>query len=283
MDALLNILVRLLVSLGGLAAAGFLGYIFFVTPRRLVLERLDIALGNGRIAPPIRLLHLSDFHATTFGSLRLIERAIDVGLAEQPDLICVTGDFITWRLHHVERYRALLARLPAAAPTFAVLGNHDGGSWSGGRFGYRDPEAVLALLRESGVVCLRDEARLVAIAGRPLRIIGLSDYYAGLKPDAAIFARNEHGGAPAVVLAHNPDAKADVADFEWDLLLAGHTHGGYLRLPLLGAPWAPVKDKRRLSGLHRWRERRLYISQGVGSFHTPRLNTTPQVTLLRLL
>ena len=116
--------------LGGvsIAAAASFGYARFLEPGWLQLTRSSVPIGNGR--KPIQLLHLSDLHASACVSLDFIGEAIDAGLALSPDLICITGDFITNTWDRQSDYVSLLKRLSSAAPCYAVLGNHDGGLWS---------------------------------------------------------------------------------------------------------------------------------------------------------
>jgi hypothetical protein len=82
------------------------------------------------------------------------------------------------------------------------------------------------------------------------------------------------------VLCHNPDAKELFRRHDGYLMLCGHTHGGQLRLPLLGTPFAPVRDKRYVEGLHPWAGRWLYTTRGVGNLHGLRFHCPPEVSVL---
>jgi len=75
-----------------------------------------------------------------------------------------------------------------------------------------------------------------------------------------------------VLLSHNPDSKTEVQDHPWDLMLCGHTHGGQLWIPFVGAPFAPIRDKRFVKGLRRWNNRWIHVTKGVGNLHGLRLN-----------
>jgi predicted MPP superfamily phosphohydrolase len=100
------------------------------------------------------------------------------------------------------------------------------------------------------------------------------------QPDAAFANVGPKGSILRILLNHNPDAKDLVRSFEWDLMLCGHTHGGQVRLPLIGAPFAPVQDKRYLHGLYAWDKRWLHITSGVGNLHGLRFNCRPEISLL---
>ncbi len=97
----------------------------FVEPWWVGESHITVPLGLGGL----KLLHLSDFHADPM-PLDFLSRQIDRALAWKPDFICVTGDFITKTFEKWDAYATVLAKLPAAAPTFATLGNHDGGRWA---------------------------------------------------------------------------------------------------------------------------------------------------------
>lgn len=240
--------------------------------------------GEARKAQPIRLLHLSDFHLSSVVSLAFIAESISLGLAQQPDVIALTGDFVTARLTQTREYTDILARLSAVAPTFACLGNHDGGRWTHRLGGSATIDAVLGLLSGAGVTCLMNEARQVVIKGRTMQFIGVGDLWSGMcNPGKAFVQTPERDGAIRVVLNHNPDAKDLLRRFDWDLMLCGHTHGGQVKLPLIGTPFLPVRDKRYVAGLYRWDNRQLYITRGVGNLHGIRFNCRPEVSVLELV
>jgi predicted MPP superfamily phosphohydrolase len=217
-------------------------------------------------------------------SLRFIARAIDEGLRLEPDLVCLTGDFITWTYEAFAEYAAVLARLAAVAPTYACLGNHDGGEWARPRGGYPDTRQVRQLLRESRVELLDNAMTSVHPAGRKLTLIGLGDGWAGeFDPGRAFAEAPASGGWPRLVLSHNPDTKNLLLAFGWHLMLCGHTHGGQCELPLIGTPFAPVNDKRFVRGLQAWENRWIHITKGVGNVHGLRFNCRPEVSLLTLV
>jgi len=263
---------------GVATAAGAGAYMRWAEPHWLEVHRVHVPTGRGGL----RILHLSDFHASPVVSVAFIAEAIALGLAEKPDLIALTGDFITDRMPAAAAdYATALARLSAAAPTFACLGNHDGGTWTRRAGGLATPDETLALLRRARITCLVNESQALTIKGRAVQLFGVGDLWSDQCDAPRAFA-----SAPAraealrVVLNHNPDAKDRLRPHDWDLMLSGHTHGGQLRLPLLGAPFAPVADHRFLEGLHRWENRWLHVTRGVGNLHGLRFNCRPQVSVL---
>lgn len=232
---------------------------------------------------PLRLLHLSDLHASRAVSLGYIQRALSVGLETKPDLICITGDFITWKYRQYDAYAEVLRSLSDAAPTFACLGNHDGGFWANGtmKLGMASSKPVRQMLQSAHIQLLHNRHEPIELTGQIFNIVGVGDAwnrecdpqqaYAGLDPNH-----------PTILLSHNPDTKNQLAAYPWQLMLSGHTHGGQVYLPGLGAPLAPVKDKKYVRGLHQIQDRWLHITKGVGNLHGVRFNCRPEVSLLEI-
>jgi predicted MPP superfamily phosphohydrolase len=257
-------------------------YMSRIEPGWLRLRQPRVRLRRCPGAGPLRLLHLSDFHLSDVVPLDLIRRAIRMGLEAAPDLVCITGDFITTSLPQREEYAAVLQELTRRVPTYACLGNHDGGRWAGHHGALLELAEMRAFLTAAGIHCLFNEASTARVAGHDWVLVGLGDLWAGDADPAQAFHGLERDDLPCVVLCHNPDAKELLEPYGWDLLLCGHTHGGQLRLPLLGTPFASVRDPRYVAGLHEWSRRLLYVSTGVGNLHGLRFNCPPEVALLTI-
>jgi predicted MPP superfamily phosphohydrolase len=271
---------------GGLVTAGPAVYSLGVEPRWLEVTHTTIPLGRARpLATPIRVVQLSDFHLSPIVSLDYIAESVALALAQKPDLIALTGDYYTRGPRELAAYTKVLAPLAAAAPTFACLGNHDGGAytkfWGGG--GQHAIDQTIGFLKAAGIPCLVNEARTVMLHGQPIQIIGTGDYWTGMcAPTVAFHATPPRGDALRIVLNHNPDAKMGFRPFDWDVMLCGHTHGGQVRLPFIGTPIVPVEDRRYIAGLYRWEDRWLYITRGVGNLHGIRFRCRPEVSVLTL-
>ena len=270
---------------GGLCCAGVGGFAYsrYLEPRWLGLGLATIDLRQGAVSSPIKILHLSDLHASPVISLKFISRAVAKGLESKPDMTFLTGDFITGKFSEFDAYAAVLSPLAKIAPCFAVLGNHDGGRWAAARQGYAGTEAVQELLSRSGVTLLHNKSTITNVAGRSLHIVGLGDWWAGeCDPQKGFASNSENREMPTLLLTHNPDTKELVREFPWDVAFCGHTHGGQLQIPLVGAPFAPVRDKRFVKGLHSWEGRWIYITKGVGNLLGMRINCRPEVSLITL-
>ena len=278
---------RFLSSLGvfgiGTAATGAYGKT--VGAERLEIGSHQVSVSKNSALKPLKILHLSDLHASEMVSLGFIERAIDLGVAQKPDLICLTGDYITRQYDQWDRYAEILAKLPAAAPTYATLGNHDGGTWSGQHIkSYDDSTKVRNLLDKSSIPLLDNQVKQVQLAGWKLNLAGLGDVWTReFHPEKAFAGFSPEPDSTTITLSHNPDTKDGLKNHPWDLMLCGHTHGGQICLPFIGAPISPVKDKRFVQGLHRWDNRWIYITKGVGNLYGVRINCRPEVSLLTLV
>ncbi len=272
---------KLLYSLLGTTGLS-LAYPCYVEPRRLEMTQPRVRLPRSSFTTPVRLLQMSDLHASPYVSIRMIDRAVSLGLQQKPDLICVTGDFITGRdSFDPLAYARTLRRLSAHAPTFAVLGNHDGGSWVAARGGYTDHRVVERILEDSGIDLMHNRSARVEVRGQNVTLIGVGDLWSD-EIDAARAFAGASPGAPTVLMAHNPDSKEMLERRPWDLMLSGHTHGGQVILPFQGPSYAPVRDKRYVAGLKPWNSRQIHVTRGVGNLHGVRFRCRPEVSLLVL-
>jgi predicted MPP superfamily phosphohydrolase len=257
------------------------GYVRGVEPHWLDLNERTVDIGSS--GEGIRLLHLSDLHASSVVSQAFLREVIERSVKLRPDLICVTGDFVTVSQSLPADYADILRLLSLSAPTFGSLGNHDGGSWAITRRGSGTSLAVRQLLSAAGITCLLNQQTVLKIRDREIELVGLGDLWSReCRPQQVLqlSGRNEH--PLRVVLSHNPDSKELLAPYDWDVLLCGHTHGGQVGLPFFAKHFAPVVDKKYIRGLHRWDNRWLHISRGVGNLYGLRFNCRPEATLLRI-
>jgi len=259
-----------------------LAYPCYWEPRWLDVTQRRVALPGFRPPRPVRILHLSDLHASVFVPPSLIGHAISLGLAARPDLICLTGDFITLREgFDSSAYARLLRRLSAAAPAFAVLGNHDGGSWSRYHHSFPDHHVVDRILDDASIDLLHNRSVRVDAAGSRLTLAGVGDLWSHEVQPARAFA-GVTADAPIVLLAHNPDTKDRLRTYPWHLMLSGHTHGGQVIVPFEGPRYAPVADKRYVAGLRSWGARQIHVTRGVGNLGGVRFRCRPEVSILTI-
>ena len=246
----------------------------FLASWTLQLKRTEVR-GKRGIPEPISILHLSDLHGEFGRRLSPLKELTD-GL--RPDLIFLTGDILDEHTSSMDGVLRFLASLPRA-PGFFVPGNHD-------RSCALYP-SLLSALGDSGIQCLANKSLVVRIrqtlADAEVRVIGLDDLYRG-KPDFSLLAGCGSAGLPSILAAHSPtigrrNAKRTgtssllelAARSGIDLALCGHTHGGQVRLPFLGALYVPGQGffPRLVHGLYRSRDASMYITSGLGTSHIP--------------
>ncbi|MDO4263862.1 MAG: metallophosphoesterase [Deinococcus sp.] len=266
--------------LGGGAVAGAYG--LSVTRQRRVLPGLST---------PLRLVFLTDLHYGLYIGAGSIRHWVDTALAERPDLILLGGDFVDIRPG--ERPTPLLeqlARLQAPLGVYGVWGNHDYGSF--GRYdsrwrGERQPgwaerrRALGEQLAEAGVQLLRNQA---AQPRNDLHLMGTDDWTWGERPDLRALLAGADERA-TLLLTHNPDILPTLPA-PVGLTLAGHTHGGQVRLPGVGAVVVPsAYGTRYAMGWHQGAYGSpAYVSRGLGVSGLPvRTLCPPEVTVLELL
>lgn len=276
-------LTRRRFILRGLAAAGLAGlsltgaYSTLVEPYAYELTETDIFLPNLPDAfENFRVALLSDIHHGHLFPLREVERVVRLTNDARPDLVALAGDYTTGRVRYIEPCAAALGRLRAPSGVFAVLGNHDH---------YTDGELTTRALVRHGINVLSNANTLLRRRGATdaLQLAGLDDAGWG----KADWTRALHGldaSLPSILLTHEPSA-IDASEARGvSLILAGHTHGGQIRLPFVGAPARFLTDEfRRLAGLYEREGTQLYVTRGVGTvgLHA-RLGARPEIALIRI-
>jgi predicted MPP superfamily phosphohydrolase len=269
------------VSLTAGSLVSAVAYPAWLEPRWLDVTHTTVSCESTR-GNPVRILHMSDLHASVFVPMPMIQHAISLGLQQKPDLICLTGDFVTSKDgFHPEEYIQLLKQLSAAAPTFAVLGNHDGGKRAKPQDKLLDHTLVEWILARSGIHLLHNRSATMYIAGRDLSLAGVGDLWMEEVDAPSAFAELD-GKTLTVLLAHNPDSKKALRNFPWHLMLSGHTHGGQVLFPFKGPAYVPVRDKRFVAGLGRWHDRQIYVTRGVGNLGGVRFLCRPEVSVITL-
>lgn len=282
---------------GALATGAFGGYAFGIEPRFRLVEtryrinspRLDgLAAANGR---PLRVAILTDLHACEpWMPLSRIEAIVRRTNAINPDLTVLLGDYVESKRRFnsgtvpIGDWTRALGQLRAPHGVYAVLGNHD---W------WFDPEAITAHLEAVGIPVL--ENRTVPITtphGGRYWLAGLGDQLAVRRTNTGFYGADDLDGTlrqigddknPVILLAHEPDIFPEVPE-RVDLTLCGHTHGGQVRLPILGSPIVPSHYGQRFAYGHIVEDnRQLLVSGGLGCSVVPvRFGVPPEIVVADL-
>ncbi len=238
-----------------------------------------------------RIAHLSDFHLHDHATIQRASEAVRLANEARPDLVALTGDFLHDGHRGVEPAGRIAGSLRAKHGVVAVLGNHD---WAVRSYWLRRYQlrhkgrrhlrrALIQSLQSYGVRVLRNETLLIERAGQRLAVVGLEDLWSRRCDMDRAVARLEHT-VPRVVLAHNPMAIETLNGHRCDLMLAGHTHGGQIKL-LQRKAFALGKAVRHYrAGLYQTDSGWLYVTTGVGcgSFRL-RYGVRPEIALVTLV
>lgn len=267
--------------LTGLAAAPLIAvsatsaYASLIAPHNYEVTETDIFIKDlPERFEGFRITQLTDVHHSRIVGLEEVRRVVDLARQTKPDLIVLTGDYTTTYRRYIEPCAEALGWLNAPEGVWAVLGNHDH---------YTDPELTTRALARHHIAVLNNANTTIRRGADAIQLAGIDDWsWAGTDWRRAYYGLDRK--LSAILLSHQPI----VLDFDEaqaaSLILSGHTHGGQIKLPFIGAParFATVSMK-YASGLFRRGQTQLYVSRGTGVIGLPvRLGVRPEIAVLRL-
>jgi uncharacterized protein len=270
------------LSSAAVGALALVGDSILLEPNRPRVVRQDLFLSRW----PERLngftvAHLSDFHYDPYFSVHPLHAAIPMVNSLRPDLIVLTGDFVTkpWAgddrkaANAAEPCARLLRQMSAPHGLWAVLGNHDEGT---------DHRHVTRALRAENIQVLANQSQAIEREGARIWLAGVNDVLSRTA-DLSKTLRRVPADEAVILLAHEPDFADETAKFPIDLQLSGHSHGGQVRIPFLPPLYLPKMAKKYILGTYRVGPLTLYTTAGLGTIGVAmRLNCPPEITLLTL-
>jgi predicted MPP superfamily phosphohydrolase len=266
---------------------------FIAAAYGLLYERLDVQTTRQRIKlarlprafDGFRIVQLSDLHIGAFMSAREIRKCAAIANQLKPDLMVLTGDFVTWDATTQEFVVQALSGLHAPFGVFGCLGNHE--MWTD------TEDSITRLFAATGVRILRLEQALIQTRGETLNLIGV-DYqtrrHMGRRGEGLVtrylegVERLVRADTANILLSHNPNTFDRAAELGIDLSLAGHTHGGQVTLEFIHPDLSPA---RLITDYVRgWFQKpggQLYVNRGIGTIGVPiRIDSPPEITLFEL-
>lgn len=239
------------------------------------------AVESDKLTGPVRLVLLTDLHACAYGAGQ--RELLDAVERQHPDLVLLGGDILDDDPALPEENAwTVIETLGRSYPTFYVTGNHE--FWSG------RVEAIKARIADSGVTVLEGEGQIVLFRGQPLSISGVDDPAAGAEIWQAQLARAAQGAGEgfSLLLTHRPERTSAYEGRGFDLILAGHAHGGQWRIPLLlNGLLAPNQGffPAFAGGRYELGETTLIVSRGLAreSTRVPRIFNPPELVVVELL
>lgn len=257
-----------LVGVGLGTATGAAAHGALYERHRLQLTRTPFPVaGLPEALRGLRLGVLTDFHRSQTVSHELVTAAVDMLMAERPDLIVLGGDYVTWRdPRYVHPAADALAKLSAPHGVIAILGNHD------------DERETPAALAAKGFTVLKDARTRLTIRGEVMDFAGIR-FWTYKVGDIAHVLR---GAVPhTILLAHSPKRLTEALQLAVPAVISGHTHGGQIVLPGIGA--IAAREFPVIAGLEQRQGTTIFVSRGVGTVYVPvRINCPPEVAVLTL-
>jgi uncharacterized protein len=227
-----------------------------------------------------RIAQLTDLHAYNNVPMSYLERVVRTTNEHHPDLVAITGDFTTHSMEWVGPVCDVLSDLKA--PVVCSFGNHDydaSSAYPG--IPMRIARELETRLSALGFTVLRNASARITRGQDVLHLVGLEDIHCGRFNPAKAYA-----GVPReeaiVTLSHNPDSVPFIDGYCCGLILSGHTHGGQVRIPFLGAPVLPVSDRSHDMGLFKLKWSQLYVSRGIGHLMKVRFCCRPELPVFVL-
>lgn len=249
----------------------------FVAPFRFQVRQVAVRVPRRhRNLAGVTIAFVTDTHVGPHFRATDLEPVVAYLEAARPDIVLFGGDYICESPRFMAAAAPVMGRMAATARygAWGVLGNHD---LSNTRARTMSP------LRDAGITILVNEAACVDTDHGPLWIVGIDDGLVGEVDLDRAFAGVPVDGA-AICLWHEPDRIAESAPYGAFLQLSGHSHGGQVRLPVIGPLAAPELGKRYPRGRYDAGEGELYVSAGLGMYRPPvRFNCPPELTMIRLV
>jgi len=262
----------------GAGAVGVLAYHIFKNELlHPVVERINIPIRN--LTPSLagfRIVQISDIHLWPIVNIHLVRKTVKMVNALKPDLIVITGDFVTRFIGAIYELAPELAKLRAHQGVFASLGNHD--IWVGA-------EAITQALNAYDIHVLNNQGVSISLDGELLWLAGVEDAISG-EPNLEAALKAMPAKVPVVLLGHEPDPADQFSqDGRVNLMLAGHSHGGQIRFPGIGAPFKAHLAKKYDIGLYNVNGMWLYVNRGIGVITSVplRFNCQPEISELTLV
>jgi predicted MPP superfamily phosphohydrolase len=261
-----------------LLSVGLGVWAFMIEPNRLVVHHENIVLNASTSgSPSVRIAAIGDIHAgSPFINTEKLKRIVELTNSEQPDLIVLLGDYVVrgkFYEHQIEPEvtAGILKDLHAPLGVFAVLGNHD--SWY-------DSARIARAFQAVRIPVLDNQVKELRQANRSLWLVGLADAWTG-NHDVRGTLKQVPPQASIILITHHPDILNQIPN-NVQLILAAHTHGGQVNLPLVGRLIVPSSyGQRYAAGLVKEDGKTMFVTTGIGTSILPvRFRVPPEIALL---
>lgn len=263
----------------GISAGGYY-YARDIEPR--LLEITNYKISDNAIPQAFhnkKIIQFSDTHLGFHYDLKQLEKLIEKINSLKPDIVFFTGDLMDEpnKYKEANQIAPLLKRIQAPLGRFAIYGNHDHGGYGS--------DIYKSIMEESGFILLLNENRKIEYSGSSIQIIGIDDAMLG-KPDIKLASGSLDDSSYNILLSHAPDLADEASAFNINLQLSGHSHGGQIKLPFIGALVKPPHAERYYEGIYEIGSPSpltLYVNRGLGTTRLPfRFLSKPELTVFTL-
>jgi len=264
-----------------ISVAALCWYSFLFEPNNIKIKRITVEIKNlPKLFDKTKIVQLTDFHSHNFGKRE--KEVLEIVGRLNPDFIFITGDFVDQTTEDIDSCQEFWQELSKQrqGKIFGVLGNHE--YWNRNI----NSNSLKNLLEESGIIILSNENKKISKDDEYFYLIGVDDPSTG-NDDLKKSNERDRKNIPKILLAHSPDIINDLDSLEKekiDLILAGHTHGGQVKIPFLRPFWTPTKNRGKYaSGLFKIGSIYLYVNRGIGTTVLPiRFNCPPEIAVIEL-
>lgn len=255
-------------------------YSIKIEPKMLIKKEIklknDINYNNGNV----KIIQFSDVHLGDFFSLNQLEKVVKKINENEPDIVVFTGDLIdvASQYENINEISNVLSKIDAKLGKYAVYGNHD---YGGGAV-----RVYENIMKESGFKVLVNENHSIKVSpNKNINILGVDDVLLG-KPNIEKTVKNIRRNDYNILLSHEPDYVDKFKDYNIDLVLSGHSHGGQVYIPFYGPLKSTTygeKYTRGLYNLNNQRDTKLYVNTGLGNTKLPiRFGNVPNISLFEI-
>ena len=250
-------------------------YSIYIEPYNLIVNEYKIENKNiPKSYDGIKIVHFSDVHYGTTVNNKYLNKIVDLINKQKPDIVVFTGDFFDERKNisekEISNINNTLSKINSNLGNYAVNGNHD----------IKYIEKFEKVMNNNFIVLNNEEKLLYYKDSIPISIVGFTD---ARETETNYEILDNNINYYRIVLIHEPDEYNKIKDHNFNVIMSGHSHGGQVRVPLIGKVYTPDGSKKYYDNYYKFNDKEMFISYGIGtSLFDIRFNCTPSINLYRL-
>lgn len=251
-------------------------YGYYIEPKNLSIKEYKIE--NKDIPDSfdgLKIIHFSDVHYKSTVDTTYLKKIVNLINKQNPDLVIFTGDFLDKRFDYsnkeIEEIKNELNKIESTLGNFAVSGNHDM---------VNNPEDFKNIFSENFTILENEEKLIYYKETTPISLVGFSD---ALETKVNYEILEKENNYFRFIMLHEPDEYEKIKEYDFDIMFAGHSHNGQVRLPLIGTIYTPVGSKKYYQEYYKLDNREIFISNGIGTSGLDvRFLSSPSINLYRI-